>query len=62
MKKILVPTDFSDHAINATKIAAGIAIKNKASVNFLHVVESQFIGNSELLDIIYKGIFFNNLF
>ena len=38
MKKILVPTDFSEFAINACKLAADIARKTDAEVYFLHVV------------------------
>lgn len=37
MKKILVPTDFSDHALNALKAAASIARKIKAEINLVHV-------------------------
>lgn len=38
MKKILVPTDFSDFALNAAKLAASIAKKFDARIYFLHVV------------------------
>lgn len=37
MKKILVPTDFSEFALNACKLAASIAKKTEAEVYFLHV-------------------------
>lgn len=38
MKKILVPTDFSEYALNAAKLAAHIAKKFDARIYFLHVV------------------------
>ncbi len=39
MKKILVPTDFSEHANYAAKVAASIAKKSDARIYFLHVVD-----------------------
>lgn len=39
MKKILVPTDFSDQAENALKVAAQLAITHKAEIYLLHVIE-----------------------
>lgn len=39
MKKILVPTDFSDHATYAAKVAAKIARLTDARIYFLHVVD-----------------------
>ena len=33
MKRILVPTDFSEHAENALKVAAQIAKKNNSEIN-----------------------------
>jgi nucleotide-binding universal stress UspA family protein len=39
MKRILVPTDFSDHAENALKAAAIIAKKNKCEIFLLHLLE-----------------------
>ncbi|MCC5922770.1 MAG: universal stress protein [Crocinitomicaceae bacterium] len=38
MKRILVPTDFSDYALNAAKVAAQLAKKHNARIFFLHVV------------------------
>lgn len=38
MKKILVPTDFSEYALNAAKLAATIAKKFDARIYFLHIV------------------------
>ena len=40
MKKILVPTDFSPAAQNATEVAGSIALKEDAQLILLHVVES----------------------
>lgn len=39
MKRILVPTDFSEHAENALKAAAIIAKKNKCDIFLLHLLE-----------------------
>lgn len=39
MKKILVPTDFSDHAEYALKVAAQIARENDGEIYLLHMLE-----------------------
>ncbi|TRW21868.1 universal stress protein [Flavobacterium zepuense] len=39
MKKILVPTDFSDHAEYALKVAAQIARENDGEIVLIHLVE-----------------------
>lgn len=39
MKKILVPTDFSDHAEYALKVAAQIARKNNGEIFLFHMLE-----------------------
>ncbi|GHA24166.1 universal stress protein UspA [Salinimicrobium marinum] len=39
MKKLLVPTDFSEHAENALKIAAQLAKKYKGEIYLLHMIE-----------------------
>ncbi|WP_306353408.1 universal stress protein [Flavobacterium sp. '19STA2R22 D10 B1'] len=39
MKRILVPTDFSDHAEYALKVAAQIAKKNNGEIFLLHMLE-----------------------
>jgi len=44
MKKILIPTDFSEQATNALKIAIQIAQKAGAEIHLLHVEE--YVGNS----------------
>jgi len=39
MKKILVPTDFSEQAENALKVAAQLAKKHNGEIYLLHIVE-----------------------
>lgn len=39
MKRILVPTDFSEHAENALKVASQIAKKNDSEIVILHMLE-----------------------
>jgi len=39
MKRILVPTDFSDHAVHALKVAAQIARDNEGEIYLLHMLE-----------------------
>ena len=39
MKKILVPTDFSDHSKYALRVAAQIARKNGGEIFLLHMLE-----------------------
>lgn len=39
MKRILVPTDFSEHAEDALKVAAQIAKKNDSEIIILHMLE-----------------------
>ena len=39
MKKILVPTDFSEHSEVALKVAAQIAKKNNSEITILHLLE-----------------------
>lgn len=39
MKRILVPTDFSEHAEDALKVAAQIAKKNDSEIVVLHMLE-----------------------
>ena len=45
MKTILVPTDFSDVAKNATDLAAGLAQKTGAELVLLHVVEDSSVNS-----------------
>ncbi len=51
MKKILVPTDFSDQAFNALKAAAGIARKSNAEIVLLHIIDLP----QETMDMIKPG-------
>lgn len=46
MKKILVPTDFSEQADHALEAAAKIAEKSKAKIVLLHIVEGATTRNS----------------
>lgn len=39
IKKILVPTDFSEQAENALRVAADLARRHNASINLLHMVD-----------------------
>lgn len=45
MKRILVPTDFSDHAEYALKVAAQIARKNNGEIYLLHMLELPHVGD-----------------
>jgi nucleotide-binding universal stress UspA family protein len=51
MKKILIPTDFSEHAEYALKVAAQIARKNNGEIILLHMLELPHEGS----DAISKG-------
>ncbi|QED38114.1 universal stress protein [Antarcticibacterium arcticum] len=48
MKKILVPTDFSEHAVHALKVAAQLAKRYKGEIFLLHMLELplQLVGSS----------------
>ena len=46
IENILVPTDFSETANNAIRVAIGMAIRQKANIHLLQVVESAYIGNT----------------
>ncbi|WP_395065202.1 universal stress protein [Flavobacterium sp.] len=48
MKKILIPTDFSDHAEYALKVAAQIAKKNNGEIILLHMLELPHQGSDAL--------------
>lgn len=51
MKKILVPTDFSEHAEYALRVAAQIAKKVNAEIFLLHMLELP----SQMSDMATKG-------
>jgi nucleotide-binding universal stress UspA family protein len=63
MKKILVPTDFSEQAENALKVACEIASKGAAEIHLLHVLDVSMGGgygfntmaepNSSTMDQVY---------
>ncbi|MWB95642.1 universal stress protein [Flavobacterium sp. GA093] len=52
MKRILVPTDFSEHAEDALKVAAQIAQKNNSEIVVLHMLELP----SQMNDAITGGV------
>lgn len=49
MKRILVPTDFSEHAEDALKAAAQIAQKNNAEIILLHMLELPHQSNDAIM-------------
>lgn len=63
MKRILVPTDFSNQADNAVKVAADLAKKYDAEVHLLHMVElpmHQIIATSNYSEL-PEAVFFMKL-
>jgi nucleotide-binding universal stress UspA family protein len=52
MKRILVPTDFSEHAEAALKVAAQIARQNNSEIIILHILELP----SQMNDAILGGV------
>ena len=59
MKTILVPTDFSDHALYALKVAAGIANKINAEIKLIHVYSIPSYGFAE--NIYYEEEYNNQI-
>ncbi|MEN7551340.1 universal stress protein [Rapidithrix thailandica] len=55
IKKILVPTDFSEESMNALDVAAGIAKKTNAEISLLHVIDVPVVGHSDYVDIFGQG-------
>jgi len=51
IKKILVPTDFSNEANNALAVAAEIAERTSAEITLLHIVDIPVVGHYDSLDI-----------
>jgi nucleotide-binding universal stress UspA family protein len=49
MKRILVPTDFSEHSEDALKVAAQIARKNDSEIIILHMLELPHQSNDAIL-------------
>lgn len=52
MKKILVPCDFSKPAINAFRVALGIAAKAKATVHLINVIELPVLHDTVLMPVL----------
>ena len=50
MKNILVPTDFSECALNAVKFAAELAKKNNATIHLAHIYQ-RIISNDTVFNI-----------
>ena len=59
MKTILVPTDFSDHALYALKVAANIANKMNVEIELVHVYNIPSYGFAE--DIYYEEEYNNQI-
>jgi nucleotide-binding universal stress UspA family protein len=58
MKRILVPTDFSEHANYATEVAAQIAKKHNAELYLLHILDIEtYGGTGESIQDIPEGLF-----
>lgn len=53
MKKILVPSDFSDQSQYAIKFAVDWAVHNKAQVHLLHVIELPVLYDTTLMPALY---------
>jgi nucleotide-binding universal stress UspA family protein len=51
MKKILVPCDFSNQAINAFRFAVDIAAQSKGEVHLVHVIELPVMHDSVLMPV-----------
>ncbi|AXB56479.1 universal stress protein [Flavobacterium fluviale] len=49
MKRILVPTDFSEHAEDALKVAAQIAKRNNSEIILLHMLELPHQSNDAIM-------------
>lgn len=63
MKKILVPTDFSQQAENALKVAAQLARKNDSEIYLLHMLELplNLIDKAKSGDSLPESLFFMKL-
>ncbi|MBM3176551.1 MAG: universal stress protein [Bacteroidetes bacterium] len=49
MKKILVPTDFSEQSINAFRFAIQLAVAQKSQIQLLHVIELPVMHDTTLM-------------
>ncbi len=62
MKKILVPCDFSDAAIQAFRMAIDIAYKSDGEIILLNVIETPFFQDTILMPTLYfEEKLFNDL-
>ncbi len=62
MKKILVPCDFSEQAVNAFRFALDVAAQSGGEVHLIHVVEIPVVHDSALLPILtYEQALFKEL-
>ncbi len=62
MKKILVPCDFSEQAINALRFAADIVVQSKGEIHLIHVVEVPVLHDSVLMPVMaYEEALFKEL-
>ena len=52
MKKILVPCDFSEQAINAFRFAVDIAAQSKGEIHLVHVVELPVLHDTMLMPVL----------
>lgn len=52
MKKILVPCDFSEQAINAFRFAIDIAAQSKGEIHLVHVVEVPVLHDTMLMPVL----------
>lgn len=51
MKKILVPCDFSEQAVNALRFALDVAAQSKGEVHLVHVIELPVMHDSVLMPV-----------
>lgn len=52
MKKILVPCDFSEQAVNAYRFALEVATQSKGEVHLVHVIELPVLHDSMLMPVL----------
>ena len=52
MKKILVPCDFSQPAINAYRVALDIAAQSKGSIHLIHIIELPILQDAGAMSVL----------
>jgi nucleotide-binding universal stress UspA family protein len=52
MKKIIVPCDFSEQAVNAFRVALDIALESKGEIHLVHVVELPVMHDTVLMPVL----------